>query len=41
MLWAAEDAMLVLAGGDVGVPVDEVVEFDRSFAVEDGTGSHW
>ena len=29
-----------LAGGDIGVPLDETVEFDLSLADTEGTGSH-
>ena len=41
MVCAAEEAMVEPGGGDIGVPLDEVKELDLSFAVVDGTGSHW
>lgn len=40
MVCAAVEAMIDCCGGEVGVPVDDVLDTDRSLAEVDGTGSH-
>ena len=40
MLWAADEAIVEWLGGEIGVPLDDTVEFDLSLADSEGTGSH-
>ena len=39
MVCAAEEAMVEYSGGEVGVPLEEVLDVDFSFADDEGTGS--
>lgn len=41
MVCAAADAIMDCAGGEIGVPVEDVLETERSLAEAEGTGSHW